>query len=81
MLDSDPSRPGLRDRLVFEHRKYTATGDLSAAFVNNFNFHWPYSDQEIFAYNPAQNRYEISRLFLEYAYNFKVLTPETSPGD
>ncbi|OAP65064.1 hypothetical protein AYL99_01036 [Fonsecaea erecta] len=66
--------PGLRDRLVFEHKKYTSTGDFSAAFVENFNFHWPYSDRDIFAYNPVQNRYEVSKIFLEYAYNFKNWT-------
>ncbi|KAI1610163.1 hypothetical protein EDD36DRAFT_316837 [Exophiala viscosa] len=66
--------PSLRDRLVFEHKKYTATGTFSAAFVENFNFHWPYSDRDIFAYNPTTNRYEVSKLFLEYAYNFKNWT-------
>ncbi|KIW34561.1 uncharacterized protein PV07_01338 [Cladophialophora immunda] len=66
--------PGLRDRLVFEHKKYTSTGDFSAAFVENFNFYWPYSDRDIFAYNPVQNRYEVSKIFLEYAYNFKNWT-------
>ncbi|KIW81723.1 hypothetical protein Z517_04749 [Fonsecaea pedrosoi CBS 271.37] len=66
--------PGLRDRLVFEHKKYTSTGDFSAAFVENFNFYWPYSDRDIFAYNPMQNRYEVSKIFLEYAYNFKNWT-------
>lgn len=67
-------RPSLRDRLVFEHKKYTSTGDFSAAFVANFDFYWPYSDREIFAYNPVQNRYEVSKIFLEYAYNFKNWT-------
>ncbi|OCT44281.1 hypothetical protein CLCR_05796 [Cladophialophora carrionii] len=66
--------PGLRDRLVFEYQKYTSTGDFSAAFVENFNFHWPYPDRDIFAYNQVQNRYEVSKTFLEYAYNFKNWT-------
>jgi len=66
--------PGLRDRLVFEHKKYTSTGAFSAAFVENFNFHWPYSDQEMFAYSPVHNRYEVSKIFLDYAYNFKNWT-------
>ncbi|KAL2430092.1 hypothetical protein ABEF95_004042 [Exophiala dermatitidis] len=66
--------PGLRDRLVFEHKKYTATGDFSAAFVENFNFHWPFSDRDIFAYDPRQGRYEVSKIFLDYAYNFKNWT-------
>ncbi|OAL29656.1 hypothetical protein AYO22_02070 [Fonsecaea multimorphosa] len=72
------TRPGLRDRLVFEHKKYTSTGDFSAAFVENFNFYWPYSDRDIFAYNPVQNRYEVSKIFLEYAYNFKNWTMKPS---
>lgn len=67
-------RPGLRDRLVFEHEKYTKTGDFSAAFVKCFNFYWPYSDRDIFAYNPDSGRFEISNIFLEYAYNFKNWT-------
>ncbi|KAK5447908.1 hypothetical protein LTS15_009407 [Exophiala xenobiotica] len=66
--------PGLRDRLVFEHKKYTATGALSAAFVKNFNFYWPYSDRDIFGHNPATDRYEVSKVFLEYVYSFKNWT-------
>ena len=66
--------PGLRDRLVFEHKKYTSTGNFSAAFVENFNFYWPFSDRDIFAFNPQNNRYEVSKVFLEYAYNFKNWT-------
>lgn len=68
------SRPGLRDRLVFEHKKYTSTGAFSAAFVDSFNFYWPYSDRDIFAYDPVHNRYEVSKIFLDYAYNFKNWT-------
>lgn len=59
---------------MFEHEKYTRTGEFSAAFVEHFDFHWPYSDREIFVYNPVTNRYEVSRIFLEYAYNFKNWT-------
>ncbi|KAK5046131.1 hypothetical protein LTR84_008588 [Exophiala bonariae] len=66
--------PGLRDRLVFEHKKYTSTGTFSAAFVEYFNFYWPFSDRDIFAFNPQNNRYEVSRVFLEYAYDFKNWT-------
>lgn len=65
-------RPGLRDRLVFEYKKYTSTGDFSAAFVENFHFHWPFSERDIFAFNPVSQKYEVSKVFLEYAYNFKV---------
>ena len=66
--------PGLRDRLVFEHEKYNTTGDFSAAFVNNFNFYWPYTEREIFSFNEAMNTYEVSKVFLEYAYDFKNWT-------
>jgi hypothetical protein len=66
--------PGLRDRLVFEHQKYTSTGKFSAAFVENFHFHWPYSERDIFAYNPVSNRYEVSKIFLAFAYDLKNWT-------
>lgn len=59
---------------MFEYQKYTATGAFSAAFVEYFNFHWPYADRDIFAYDPQHNRYEVSKIFLEYAYNFKNWT-------
>jgi hypothetical protein len=66
--------PGMRDRLVFEHEKYTGTGDFSAAFVNNFNFYWPYTEREIYTFNPQSQRYEVSNVFLQYAYDFKNWT-------
>ena len=66
--------PGMRDRLVFEHEKYTRTGDFSAAFVNNFNFHWPYTEREIYTFNPMSQAYEVSKFFLEYAYDFRNWT-------
>ena len=66
--------PGMRDRLVFEHDKYTRTGEFSAAFVNNFNFHWPYTEREIYTFNPTSQAYEVSNIFLEYAYDFKNWT-------
>lgn len=66
--------PGMRDRLVFEHEKYTRTGDFSAAFVNNFNFNWPYTEREIYTFNTQAQRYEVSNVFLQYAYDFKNWT-------
>ncbi|KAJ9612903.1 hypothetical protein H2200_002844 [Cladophialophora chaetospira] len=66
--------PGLRDRLVFEHKRYTSTGDFSAAFVANFNFNWPFSERNIFTCNPISGKYEVSTTFLEFAYNFKNWT-------
>ena len=66
--------PGMRDRLVFEHEKYTRTGEFSAAFVNNFNFHWPYTEREIYTFNPMSQQYEVSKAFLEAAYDFKNWT-------
>ncbi len=64
----------MRDRLVFEHEKYTRTGEFSAAFVNNFNFHWPYTEREIYTFNPMSQQYEVSKVFLEAAYDFKNWT-------
>ncbi|KAJ9612558.1 hypothetical protein H2200_004155 [Cladophialophora chaetospira] len=64
-------RPGMRDRLVFEHEKYNATGVFSAAYVDNFTFFWPYSDSDIFRYDPLLDRYELCPLFLQYVYNYK----------
>ena len=66
--------PGMRDRLVFEHVKYTSTGDFSAAFVKNFNFNWPYTDEKMYTFNPMIQQYEVSKLFLEHAYDFKNWT-------
>jgi hypothetical protein len=66
--------PGLRDRLVFEHQKYTKTGDLSAAFVENFHFDWPYTEREIFTYDENMNAFEVSNVFLQYVYDFKKWT-------
>lgn len=66
--------PGMRDRLVFEHQKYTNTGDFSAAFVNNFNFDWPYTERDIYTFNAMTQRYEVSKAFLECAYDFRNWT-------
>ena len=66
--------PGLRDRLVFEHEKYTRTGDFSAAFVKYAHFNWPYSEREIFAVNPNTGQWEVSKLFLDHVYDFKNWT-------
>jgi hypothetical protein len=62
--------PGLRDRLVFEHDKYTRTGEFSAAFVKYAHFDWPYGDNEIYTLNPATGRWEVSKIFLEYVYDY-----------
>lgn len=66
--------PGLRDRLVFEHDKYTRTGDFSAAFVKYAHFNWPYSEGDIFAVNPATGQWEVSKLFLDHVYDFNSWT-------
>lgn len=65
--------PGLRDRLVFEHDKYTRTGDFSAAFVGNFNFDWPFGDEQIMSIDD-QGRCHVSKTFLDYAYDFRNWT-------
>jgi hypothetical protein len=66
--------PGLRDRLVFEHDKYTRTGDFSAAFVKYSHFNWPYGDTDIFAANPNTGQWEVSKLFLDHVYDYKNWT-------
>ncbi|KAK6373680.1 hypothetical protein LTS17_008173 [Exophiala oligosperma] len=66
--------PALRDRLVFEYQKYTSTGAFSKAFVENFNFYWPYPDRDIFVYDPANDGYEISPMFLRHAYEIRNWT-------
>ena len=66
--------PGLRDRLVFEHDKYTRTGDFSAAFVKYANFNWPYGEGDIFAINPNTGQWEVSKLFLEHVYEYRNWT-------
>ncbi|RFU33263.1 hypothetical protein B7463_g3048, partial [Scytalidium lignicola] len=42
--------PGLRDRLVFSHEKYTRTGEFSAMYCNCLRFHWPFPDTDILTY-------------------------------
>lgn len=64
----------MRDRLVFEHEKYTTSGLFSAAYVDNFSFFWPYSDEDIFRYDPLQDQFEFSPVFLEHVYNYKNWT-------
>lgn len=66
--------PGLRERLVFEHDKYTRTGDFSAAFVQYSHFDWPYSEAEIFAVNPSTGQFEVSKLFLDHVYDHRNWT-------
>ena len=67
-------RPGMRDRMIFEYEKYSATGVFSAAYVENFSFFWPFSEQEIFRYDPLHDRYEFCPIFLQYVYNYKNWT-------
>ncbi|KAK5312448.1 hypothetical protein LTR93_011319 [Exophiala xenobiotica] len=43
--------PGLRDRFIFEYKKYTNCGAFSGAFVDNFHFYWPFSESD---YLPLQ---------------------------
>ncbi|KAK6387583.1 hypothetical protein LTS17_000852 [Exophiala oligosperma] len=66
--------PGMRDRMVFEHEKYSASGLFSAAYVENFSFFWPYSDKEIFVYDPFRDRHEFSPVFLQHVYNYENWT-------
>lgn len=64
----------MRDRMVFEHEKYSASGLFSAAYVENFSFFWPYSDKEIFVYDPFRDRHEFSPVFLQHVYNYENWT-------
>ncbi|ETN41768.1 uncharacterized protein HMPREF1541_03705 [Cyphellophora europaea CBS 101466] len=66
--------PGLRDRLVFEHDKYTRTGAFSAAFVKYSHFDWPYSEREIYALNANTGQWEVSKLFLDHVYDYSKWT-------
>lgn len=59
---------------MFEYKKYTSTGIFSKAFVENFNFYWPYPDRDIFIYDPASDGYEISPMFLRHIYDIKNWT-------
>lgn len=66
--------PGLRDRLVFEHEKYTATGEFSAAFVKYAHFDWPYTDDEILLPDVATGEWRVSERFLEKCYDYRAWT-------
>ena len=66
--------PGLRDRLVFEHEKYTSTGEFSAAFVKYAHFDWPFSDEEIMMPDPNTGEWVVSEEFLERVYDMRCWT-------
>lgn len=66
--------PGLRDRLVFSHKRYTATGDFSAAFCKYLHFHWPFSDEDILLFDEGDKAWGISRLFEQYAFELRNWT-------
>lgn len=63
--------PGLRDRLVFEHEKYTRTGEFSAAFVKYAHFDWPFGDDEIFVWDQARGEWSVNEVFLERVYDYR----------
>lgn len=70
--DPDPllifiCRPGLRDRLVFEHTNYTKTGEFSSFYCNHLCFDWPFPETEIYAFEARENRFRLSPKFMEYA--------------
>jgi hypothetical protein len=66
--------PGLRDRLVFSHKRYTKTGDFSAAFCEYLRFHWPFSDDDILVFDQVTQSYVISPLFEQYAFELNNWT-------
>lgn len=74
LLLTNLPRPGLRDRLVFSHRRYTLTGDFSAAFCEHMNFNWPFPDDQILLFDRLSQTYRISPLFEEYAFDMKNWT-------
>ena len=62
----------MRDRMVFEHAKYSISGAFSKAYVDNFTFSWPYSDEHIFSFELiGQGRYRLSDVFLQYVYDYR----------
>lgn len=63
--------PGLRDRLVFEHEKYTRTGEFSAAFVKYAHFDWPYTDDDIFIPDASTGDWRVSENFLQKVYDHR----------
>ncbi|KIW35299.1 uncharacterized protein PV07_02002 [Cladophialophora immunda] len=60
--------PGLRDRLVFNHDRYSRTGHFSAAYCSYVRFCWPFPDNYILA-RDTSNNYKVSQLFEKYAYD------------
>ena len=66
--------PGLRERLVFEYEKYTATGDFSFCFVEYFHFYWPYPDEQVAQYDQSGLICGLSKLFHDFVYELKHWT-------
>ncbi|KAH8807243.1 hypothetical protein F5884DRAFT_788818 [Xylogone sp. PMI_703] len=58
--------PGLRERLVFHHQRYS-DGAFSRAYSLYLRFHWPFPDSYILVNYPDCNCYRISELFERYA--------------
>jgi hypothetical protein len=67
-------RPGLRDRLVFTHERYTSNGDFSRAFCACLRFFWPFGDDDILTFDPVSQTYKLSPLFEKYASDAKNWT-------
>ncbi|KAK5100829.1 hypothetical protein LTR70_001135 [Exophiala xenobiotica] len=66
--------PGLRERLVFEYEKYTATGDFSFCFVEYFHFYWPYPNEQVAQYDQSGLICGLSKLYHDFVYDLKHWT-------
>ncbi len=65
VIATDNRRPGLRERLVFSQKEFTANGDrYTDLFRANFRFMWPFEPEEIYHRNPATGRYSFSEQFI-----------------
>ncbi|KAN0098919.1 protein of unknown function (DUF3425) domain containing protein [Hyaloscypha variabilis] len=62
--------PGLRERLVFNHQRYSRAGELGPALCAYSHFHWPFPDEKIVTYDQT-NDWKISELFQSYAFKIE----------
>ena len=63
--------PGLRDRMVNNHAQYFQTTDFSEAYREHFQFSWPFSFEDTYAYDEKRDTYRLSPLFEKYHRDLK----------
>jgi hypothetical protein len=71
LTHSSSLRPGFRDRLVEQHKRYYRTSDFTETYRYNFVFSWPFTFDDTYAYNPDTDTYSLSPVFERYHNDLK----------